>query len=254
MPFPISLQMYTVRHLAKADHYAAVRQVADAGYAAIEGGVPTGTTPAEYKKFLDDLGLRISSHWAWPTKENIGQLSEQANLFGYQHLINGFGPKELDTPENIQKSADKLKASAEIAAEHGLQFCMHNHAWEFDRVGGQLVFDTLMNAGGPKLASELDIYWASNFGTIDVPAVVRRYASRIPLLHVKDGPLERGKPNTAVGAGKLNIADCLRAADPAALKYLVVELDDYTDGHENMMAAVRDSIRWLVDQGLAEGR
>jgi len=253
MPYPISLQLYTVRNQLKADYFGTIRKIAEIGYAAIEGGVPAGTTPKEYKKILDDLGLKISSGWAWPTAENIGAILEQAHLFGYKHLINGFMPEHLKTSELIQESACKLKESANLLAEHGLQFCMHNHAWEFDDVDGRRVYDVLLESGWPNLASELDIYWASNFGKIDVPAVIKQYHPRIPLLHVKDGPLVKNEPNTAVGSGKLDIKACIDAADPAVLQYLVVELDSYVGGEEHVLDAVRDSYQWLTQNGLGVG-
>jgi sugar phosphate isomerase/epimerase len=111
-----------------------------------------------------------------------------------------------------------------------------------------------MDAAGPAVNAELDIYWASNFGVIDVPAVVSKYKSRIPLLHVKDGSLQKGDAMTAVGSGKLDVAACIKAADPKVLKYLVVELDEYVGGSDRVMDAVRESYQWLVKSGLGVGR
>jgi len=73
----------------------------------------------------------------------------------------------------------------------------------------------------------------------------------LPLLHIKDGPLVQGQPHTAVGAGKMDVAGCIRAADPKRLDWVVVELDTCAT---DMMAAVRESYRFLTGQGLARGR
>jgi sugar phosphate isomerase/epimerase len=254
MPYPLSIQMYTVRELTKTDFFGTLQKIADIGYAAIEGGPPAGTSDAEFKKRLDDLGMRISSAWAWPTKANAAEIAERAKLYGYTTITNGFWIPELETREKIQAAGEKLKASAEALAPYGLTFCVHNHWFEFDRLNGQLKYDLLLAAAGPAVQCELDIYWASNFGQMDVPAIVKQWADRTPLLHVKDGPLQQDAAQTAVGSGKLDVAACINAADPKVLKYLVVELDNYAHGHEKMMNAVRDSYHWLTSSGLGIGR
>jgi sugar phosphate isomerase/epimerase len=92
---------------------------------------------------------------------------------------------------------------------------------------------------------EVDTYWAA-VGGQDVPALLRRLGERVRYLHVKDGPVTRDDPMTAVGSGRMPVAEVLAAA-PAA-EWHVVELDRCgTD----MMTAVGDSLAWLAAQGLA---
>ena len=55
----------------------------------------------------------------------------------------------------------------------------------------------------------------------------------------------------AVGKGKMNIRPIVTAADPAVLRWLVVELDECAT---DMLDAIRDSYTWLVSQGFAMGR
>jgi sugar phosphate isomerase/epimerase len=103
----------------------------------------------------------------------------------------------------------------------------------------------------PSLLSELDIYWACNFGAVDVPALLRRQAARTPLLHVKDGPLVQGQPHTPAGAGKMDIPAVIAAADESVLEWVIVELDECAT---DMTEAVGQSCKYLVGEGLAEGR
>jgi sugar phosphate isomerase/epimerase len=138
---------------------------------------------------------------------------------------------------------------AEIARSRGLTMCYHNHYWEFVRYAdGRYGWDVLMDEA-PALCGQIDLYWASNFGAVDVPALVRRYAARTPLVHVKDGPLKKDEPNTAVGGGAMDIPACVRAADPAVLTWLVVELDRCAEGGD-MLEIVRQSARYLQVTGL----
>jgi sugar phosphate isomerase/epimerase len=82
----------------------------------------------------------------------------------------------------------------------------------------------------------------------DVPGLLRRLGDRVRYLHVKDGPVvSRDDPMTAVGSGRMPVADIL-AACPSA-EWHVVELDRCAT---DMMTAVGASIGWLASRGLAE--
>ena len=107
-----------------------------------------------------------------------------------------------------------------------------------------------MLAAAPQMFGQLDVYWAANFGAVDVPALIRKHADRLPNLHIKDGPLVQEEPHVAVGAGKMDIPAVIGAADENVLLWNVVELDHCgTD----MMQAVRESYAYLVGEGLAKG-
>jgi hypothetical protein len=55
----------------------------------------------------------------------------------------------------------------------------------------------------------------------------------------------------AVGKGRMPIERVVKAANPAVLRWLVVELDECgTD----MTRAVRESCRYLMKTGLGQGR
>jgi hypothetical protein len=70
-------------------------------------------------------------------------------------------------------------------------------------------------------------------------------------LHIKDGPLVRDAPMVAVGSGKMDIPSVVAAADPAVLRWLIVELDTCAT---DMLEAVGKSYGYLVSKGLAKGR
>ncbi len=92
---------------------------------------------------------------------------------------------------------------------------------------------------------EVDTYWAAVAGQ-DVPALLGRLGDRVRYLHVKDGPVTKDDPMTAVGEGRMPVAAVL-AACPSA-EWHVVELDRCAT---DMLTAVRDSLTWLTSHGLA---
>ena len=248
---PISIQLYTVRSLAEKDFAAVLKQIAKIGYKGVEPAGLHGLKPAEVRKMLDDLGMVCSSaHMGVPSRDNLGEFVDTAKTLGFRTIISGAGPDDFKTPDRIKAAAERFQAAAGLLKPHGLRMGYHNHWWEFDTVDGRLGYEVFL-ALAPDVLSELDIYWASNFGRVDVPAVLQRHAARVPLLHVKDGPLVQGQPHTAVGAGKMDIPGVIAAADEDVLEWLIVELDECAG---DMMQAVRDSYTYLTGSGLAESR
>jgi len=55
-------------------------------------------------------------------------------------------------------------------------------------------------------------YWIQTGGA-DPVKIVKQYADRVLLLHVKDGPCVKGQPHTADGQGKVKTKAVLKAAD-----------------------------------------
>lgn len=237
---PISIQLHTVRKLIDERGLPAViRDIAAAGYPAVEGGGGKTLTAAEFRKVVEDNGMVVSSTWGdVGTVEGARRLVENCQTLGTKFAAGGFWIPHFETVEAIEETARKLLATLPILEDAGITFGLHNHWMEFERRDGTLVMDHLVRLV-PNLKLELDIYWSSNFGENRPEEMTQRYADRIALMHVKDGPQVKDAPMMAVGQGTVNVEACLRAAKPA---WYIVELDEF-DG--DMMTAVRESYRWL---------
>jgi len=246
---PLSIQLYTVRDEVRGDFPAVLRRVAEIGYKGVEFAGLHGHTPAEIAALLQDLGLAVSSsHVALPTPESIRQIADTEKALGNTRLVAGFGPDDFKTLDDCHRSAARFQAAAQLARGEGMTFAIHNHWWEFATLDGHLVYDFLLESA-PDIQGELDIYWAAAAG-VSPASVIAKHKSRLPLLHVKDGPADRDGAMTAVGAGKVDIAGAIRAADPSVLQWLIVELDRCDT---DMWQAVRESYTYLTGQGLAAG-
>lgn len=247
---PIALQLWTLREEATKDFPGVLKTVAEIGYMGVEPNRLHGMKPEEVRKVLDDLGLICSStHGPLPAKETINSRVDEAAALGADMIISGLGPDGYSTADARKAAVDKLTEAAGLVAEAGMKFGYHNHWLEFEKVDGELPYEMILREV-PQMFSELDVYWAANFGEVDVPAVAAKHAARIPLLHVKDGPLVRGAPHTAVGAGKMDIPAVVKAADPDVLQWLIVEIDKCAT---DMTEAVRESYKYLIGEGLARG-
>ncbi len=250
MPKPISVQLYTLRAEAAQDFPAVLRAVAETGYAGVEFAGLHGHSPQQIRAIIDDLGLvTSSSHTGLPTQESVNQIVETEQALGNTRVISGFGPNDFKTMDDCKRSAERFQTAAELVKPHGMTFGMHNHWWEFQTVDDQrLIYDAVLEAA-PDIFSELDVYWAA-FAGQDAAAAVAAHTARLPILHIKDGMLEKDGAMTAVGGGKLDMPAIIGAADPSVLEWLVVELDKCDT---DMMEAVRQSYTYLTGQGLAAG-
>jgi sugar phosphate isomerase/epimerase len=248
---PVSLQLYSLRESSAKDFPAVIRAVGGIGYAGVEPAGFYGLKPRELRKLVEDQGMRISSsHGPWASPDNVPEVIDTAGELGVKLVSSGFGPEAFVDRAAIRATADKVNAMDERLRAAGLTLFLHNHYWEFDLIEGRLKYDVLAELA-PKVAFEIDTYWAANFGAVDPAAVVKRHAKRAPLLHVKDGPLVKDQPMVAVGSGKMDFRKVIGAADPKVLQWLVVELDACAT---DMLQAVRASYDWLVGNGLATGR
>ena len=248
---PIAIQLYTVREACAEDFIGTLKKIADIGYKGVEFAGLHGSAPGEIAKVVADLGMvTCSSHGPLVTKENIDQLVEQEQALGNKRIITGIGGDNLKTEDGCKRAAGQLNAAAELVRPFGMEIGYHNHWWEFDpKVGDKTPHEIMFSYAADNVFAEIDVYWVA-VGKADPVKVVAGMADRVPLLHIKDGPVEKGKPQTAVGAGALDMHAIVAAADPNVLDWVIVELDDCAT---DMMEAVEQSYQYLTSEGLAEG-
>lgn len=248
---PISIQLYTLRQYTEKDFVGVLKKVAAMGYKGVEPAGFFGLRPKEVVRIVRDLGMVISSsHTPWTSAGNAGEAVEIAEILGVNKVCCGFGPPEFATLDAIKKTAETVNKTVAAVGRYGMKVFMHNHWWEYEKVGGRLAIDHFAELA-PDVLFELDTYWAANFGANDPAGQVAKFKARTPLLHIKDGPLVKDAPHVAAGGGKMDFHKVIGAADPAVLEWLVVELDSCAT---DMMKAVEDSLRYLTSAGLGEGR
>src|SRR5262249_52238556 len=96
-------------------------------------------------------------------------------------------------PVERRRSADDwhrlavlFQSAGERCRAAGTRFSYHNHAFEFEDVDGRTGLEILFAETDPDLVSfEPDVYWIA-LGGADPAAVIRRYAPRCRLIHLKD--------------------------------------------------------------------
>lgn len=253
---PPALQLYTLRdQLASSSRRDVLKAVRSFGYGAVEP-YDVLTDPERQRADLDEAGLAVCSvhakatdYDAEATGVDIEEFFKGARILGADTVIVPWAdPERFADKESIATLARYLNESRAKAADHGLRLGYHNHWFEPGaNIDGTTGLEVLVDALDPEIILEIDTYWAA-VGGQDVPRLLRRLGDRVRYLHVKDGPVAGSADDmTAVGGGRMPVADILAAAPSA--EWHVVELDRCAT---DMVTAVRESLEWLAANGLAQ--
>jgi sugar phosphate isomerase/epimerase len=243
---PPAVQLYSVREELATGRMAVLRRIAAFGYGAVEP-YDVRTDPEQLRTDLDEAGLAVCSVHAKVLDADTDDLLRGTATVGAGTVIVPWAePGRFADADGIAGLARDLNDAAARAADHGLRLGYHNHNFELSaQVGGRTGLEVLADALDPAVILEVDTYWAA-VGGQDVPALLRRLGDRVRYLHVKDGPVTKDDPMTAVGSGRMPVAEIL-AACPSA-EWHVVELDRCAT---DMLTAIGDSLAWLAAHGLA---
>ena len=186
---PVGLQLYTLRDQLEKDVAGTIAQVAKIGYKDVEIYSLYGKSPAEFKKILSDNGITASSgHYLLPqVKTGWEQHVEDAHTLGLKYMVNAIlQPQERESFDDYKQLVDVFNKAGEAAKKAGIQFCYHNHNFEFKKYGNTTAYDYLHHSVDPKLVKfEMDCFWVTHAGA-DPVAYFKKYPGSFPLLHIKD--------------------------------------------------------------------
>jgi len=218
----ISLQLYTVRDQMAQDEPGTLEKISAIGYEGVEIGY--GASEAFLNKCAE-LSLEITGFHAGldALQNDFDGVVDFARKTGTPFVILSW----LD--ESHRRDASGWAQSAQMLSDIGarlrekeLRLLYHNHDFEFQRFDGQYGLDILFKAPAENLGAELDTYWIAKGGA-DPVEYIQRYASRTPLLHIKD--MTQGGDFAEVGQGTLDWPAIFAAAEKAGVSVYVVEQD-----------------------------
>lgn len=245
----IALQLYTVRGFLADDLGGTLRQVAAAGYRAVElAGLPP-TEAAELAALLLEHGLRpIASHEPLERlRSDPDGVARRLTALGCSRaIVPSLPAADHASPAAVTAVAAELGRIAGRLADAGIALGYHNHAFEFEAVDGTTTWDILRAALPAAVELEIDVYWAS-VGGMDPAAVIAAASGRVRLLHMKDrldGPEPRDAPP---GSGTLDWPAIVRAGREAGVEWYVVEQDEPRDPIRDIAAGAA-FLRTMADQ------
>jgi len=251
----LGVQLYTVRNTIEKDPLKDLKAIEAIGYREVE------VVYASLSKIWDALKetklKAVSAHVdsAFFFEESLGKIDEVVGVLkekGFTYMVMPYVPNEnrgnLDV---FKKFGDILNKVGEKANAAGLKLCYHNHAFEFEPMGGTTGLDVMLKETQKSLVSlELDIFWVSVAGHKPIE-LMKKYSDRIALLHLKDKAAdfpvqynEKVPPATfkEVGHGSVDIPGVLEEAKKIGVTNYFVE-QDQTPG--DPLVSLKESFDYL---------
>ena len=248
---PVAVQLYSLREELAQDFEATIRNIADIGYVGVEpfGGMPGGLDAVA--GLCRELELEVcSSHVPFPDDANKDAVLALAEAYGLERVCIAYlPPAEFETVDGIKRTCEKLNNAGAFANTNGLALGYHNHWWEYKQLNGCATLELMLDELDDSVFLQIDTYWVQ-VGGLDAVDVVRQVGARAPLIHLKDGSLDKDDNMTAVGGGKMDVPGIVKASADTA-EWHIVELDRCAT---DMLQAVRDSYDYLTSNGLARGK
>lgn len=235
----IGLQLYTVRDAMGKNVPATLAHVAKIGYNSVEAsygdGKYYGVAPAAFADLLKKNGLIMPSchYLLGEGSKTPGTILngwekavEDAASVGQKFMVCAWlAPSERGNLDHFKKLAEYFNKAGETCKKSGIQFCYHNHDFEFIKQDGQYPYDILLNDTDKNLVKmEIDLYWLTKAGQ-DPIALIEKHPGRFPMWHIKDMDNTPKKMFTEVGNGVIDFKKIFKHADKAGLKYFFVEQD-----------------------------
>jgi sugar phosphate isomerase/epimerase len=258
----IGVQLYTVRDLMQRDFDGTLSKVRGAGYREVEFAGYYGHSPKDVRASIDRVGLTApSNHVDYKTvTENWPQALDAAHIIGHKYLVNPMIDEAVrNQPGGWKKAAEAFNRAGEASKKAGIQFCYHNHWFDFYPLpDGKLPYDVLLANSDPQLVKlEMDLCWIT-VGGQDPVKYFDRYPGRFPLVHVKDlkkiphpTASQGGKITfeqiyplmTEVGSGVIDWKRIFSYSEKAGIKHYFVE----HDMPKNPIESITKSYKYLAN-------
>jgi sugar phosphate isomerase/epimerase len=260
-PHVVGVQLYTVRDVLQKRPFDTLQAIAEIGYKEVEALRSQLSLITPYLKRVNlqpaslhfETPLLTGNYKAWHDADmpdiepgvTFNDAVSAARDHGFQYIVfNYLSPEERLGLDFYRALANKLNAAAQKCRAAGLQFCYHNHDFEFEQKQGGRPIDTLLeNLDKTLIRLELDTFWVSMAGE-NAAAFLRKHADQVELVHLKDRapgtPVHYDiatVPNDTyreLGKGDLPIAEILHAASQAGVKHYFVEQDFSADPVESL--------------------
>ncbi len=249
----IGLQLYSLRAMVKDSGIKAVLEAAaKMGYknletAGYDNGKIYGLAPAEFKKMVDDLGMKCTSAHLSQAYDKANEASIMAwwdqaiaahNELGVKYMVQPWMPVNAETTvDDLKMYCDYFTSVGYKTAAASIAFGYHNHDFEFKKIGDQLIYDFMLNnVSKNHVFFELDVYWCQ-VGGYSPAEYLKNYAGQIKTVHIKD--------EKEIGvSGKIDFKPIFEQMKANNIKDWYVEVEEYTNN--DPVASVQASYDYLA--------
>lgn len=268
----IGIQLSTIRpKIEQLGVYETMKRCADMGYHCVEIS-QVAMTPANleaFQKAQSDFDIHVAAINAMTDsrpgmkmenlRDDYEKIIHDCRALNCNMLRMGSGPIfNIHSGEDVLNFCREINTFCDRLKADGIDYYYHNHALEFQRFNGKTMLELLRDES--RIGFELDIHWI-HVGGADPVKVIRDFAGRIRLLHLKDYRIVY--PNTdldamrrqginpqylaiqfaEIGEGTLDIKGCMEAALAGGSEYFLIEQDrTYDRDPFESLAISRDNL------------
>jgi sugar phosphate isomerase/epimerase len=233
---PLGMVSYTYRQSLQKDMATTLDSLKAMKVYDMEFSSLFGKKAVDIRKLLDERGMYCSSFGVSYSDALIkaDEVAANAKALGAKFVRVAWIPHDGPfTKELADKTiADFSQIGQNLKENYGLEFCYHNHGFEFAPYEGGTFFDYIAKNTDSKFVNfEMDILWTF-FPGIDPAKLLEQYPNRFKLMHVKDlkmgviGNLSGGtssENDVALGTGQLNLPAIMKAAKKAKIQHYYIE-------------------------------
>ncbi|MDQ8739446.1 sugar phosphate isomerase/epimerase [Paenibacillus sp. LHD-38] len=222
------------------------QNVASMGYQVVEVTNLFGHTAVEFRQLLNQNGLRAITNTVL-----INQLRNELDRTIADSLALGacyvalaiISEETLTSLDSLTAFAAEMNELGRKLCSYGLQLLYHHHSFELVTVNGELLLERLFRLLDPRFVqAELDLGRAANSG-VDPARLLRLFAERAPLVHVKD--VDAMGNFTEVGRGVVPYTRLFPLMRETGVKFAFVEQDT----SDAPLASARMSLEYLKGLG-----
>ncbi len=247
---PLGVQLWSVREDMTEDPEKTLKGLAKIGFNYVEGfsnpsanqgyvkGKIFGKSIIEFKKMLKEYELRMTSgHVGFSskdfdaTKKDISddwkKNVEDAVKLGQRFIIVPSWDNSIKTNDEVKKFSDGLNIAGQYCQTQNIRFGYHNHWFEFEKLGDELIYTTLLKNTNPELVTfEMDLCWAVA-SKQDPVEWFKNYPGRFELVHLKDLDESDNRKSVIFGTGKVDFPNILENMKKGGVRQLILELENY---------------------------
>ncbi|MDE3211738.1 MAG: sugar phosphate isomerase/epimerase [Bacteroidota bacterium] len=268
----LGVQLYSVRDAMKKDPAGTLKKIAAMGYRYVEhagydNGKFYGYSPADFKKLLSDLGLKMDSghdflgsrQWD-PSKNDFTdawkQTIDDAVAVGMKYMISpGVDEAYCHRIEDFHHYMDMFNKTGALAKKAGIHFAYHNEGYEFNHsLNGTRLYDIILRTTDPNLVDQqMDI------GNMYEPggramSYLKEYPGRFLLMHVKNeikgtkpSPSGEWYESSLLNKGVIPVKEIVDYARRGGTKYFIIEQENYQN--LDPVDCVRDDLKIMKSWG-----
>lgn len=263
------IQLYSVRDDMKKDPMGTLKALADMGYKHVEHANYVdrkfyGWPAKEFKKVLDDLGMKMpsghtvmrSEHWDESKKDFTDAWKytvEDAATVGQMYVISpSMTQAQRKEYDQLMLLMERFNQSGELCKKSGMLFGYHNHDFEFNEsLNGELLYDIILkNTDADLVMQQLDIGNLYNGGATALE-VMQKWPGRFASMHVKDEIKSEGGndhyESTVLGKGIVPVKEVIDLGKKNGTVHFIIEQESYQG--KTPLACAKEDLEMMKEWG-----